>query len=133
MPSVHVGYSQLKRSFNRMRATARNGTLPHDFLLLFYAAECGLKAVMIRNINGRTTADLNELTHNFSSMLRDLRIPPTLIPPAPQFKLRGYTEERFESSAAHQAWRYGADINGPDETAIVEWLWKVCTFAEERF
>lgn len=132
MPSIHVGFSQLKRSFNRMRAEAQKGNLPHNYLLLFYAAECSLKAVLIRSKGARTTAGLDELTHNFSSMLRDLKIPPTVVSPPPRFKLRGDASKSFESGVAHQAWRYGADVDSLDEAELVRWLLTVCSFAEGR-
>ena len=132
MPSIHVGFSQLKRSFNRMRAESQKGNLPHNYLLLFYAAECGLKAVLVRSKGVRTTAGLDELTHNFSGMLRDLKIPPTVISVPPRFKLRGYASFSFESHAAHEAWRYGADIDTVDEAELVKWLRTLCSFSEGR-
>jgi hypothetical protein len=114
-----------------MRVEAQKGNLPHNYLLLFYAAECSLKAVLVRSKGAQTTAGLDELTHNFSSMLRDLGIPPTVVSPPPRFKLRGASKS-FESSVAHQAWRYGADVDGPDEAELVKWLHTVCSFAEGR-
>jgi hypothetical protein len=132
MASLHVGFSQLKRSFNRMRTEALKGNLPHNNLLLFYAAECSLKAVLIRSKGVRTTAGLDELTHNFSSMLRDLKIPPTAVSSPPRFKLRGDSSKSFDASVAHQAWRYGADVDSLDEAELVRWLQTVCVFAEGR-
>jgi len=132
MPSIHVGFSQLKRSFNRMRAESQKGNLPHNYLLLFYAAECGLKAVLVQSKRVRTTAGLGELTHNFASMLRDLKIPPIVISVPPRFRLRGDLSESFESHVAHQAWRYGADVDSVDEAELVKWLSTVCSFSGGR-
>jgi len=132
MPSIHVGFSQLKRSFNRMRAESQKGNLPHNYLLLFYAAECGLKAVLVRSKGARSTAGLDELTHNFGSMLRDLKIPPTVVSAPPRFKLIGDASGSFDSHDAHQAWRYGADVDRLDEAELVRWLRAVCSFSEGR-
>jgi len=115
-----------------MRAESQKGNLPHNYLLLFYAAECSLKAALVRSKGARTTAGLGELTHNFASMLRDLKIPPTVISVPPRFKLRGAPLESFEPHIAHQAWRYGADIDSVDEAGLVKWLSTVCSFSEGR-
>jgi hypothetical protein len=132
MPYIHVGFSQLKRSFNRMRAESMKGDLPHNHLLLFYAAECSLKAILVRSKGARTTAGLGELTHSFSTMLRELGIPPAAVSPPPRFKLRSDTSKTFDSGLAHQAWRYGADLDALDEEKLVKWLISVCTFSEGR-
>lgn len=132
MPLIHVGFSQLKRSFNRLRAESQKGNLPHNHLLLYYAAECSLKAILVRSNGAMSTASLAELTHSFSTMLRDLRIPPSAISPPPRFRLRGDPSKSFESTVAHQAWRYGADLDSRDEADLVKWLNDVCSFLEAR-
>src|ERR1700691_2233756 len=81
---------------------------PHSCLLLFYAAECGLKCALLRDRRLRSTATL-EPTHNFSLLLKDLKVPRVAVSSPPHFRLRDETSGSFDSSYAHQAWRYGVD------------------------
>lgn len=95
-------------------------------LLLFYAAECGLKSVyMIQNnlkftdeIRG-AAASARSFSHNIVALVEALSISRASIKPVPpvvidRLILKG------TPSILHEAWRYGEKVR--DTNLIYEWL-----------
>lgn len=84
-------------------------------LLLFYAVECGLKAILMRRQDITRTdlcANIYEFQHDINKLLDylgvkgDVRLPPQLS----MKKLRknsGYDERKFSAGELNQMWRYG--------------------------
>lgn len=104
---------------------------PHR-LLLFYAVECGLKAVWLKRKN-RTLfegEDIHRMGHNLQQVLKDLNVGSTLPLPA-TFQLppadRGKTT--FERSGkfgdVHQVWRYGGKCQAPSDQECERMLLEV--------
>lgn len=109
---------------------------PHR-LLLFYAVECGLKAVWLKRQN-RTlfeSADIHRIGHSLQQVLKDLNIGSTLSLPA-TFQLlpasQGATSVPRNSNFGdvHQAWRYGGKCQAPTDQDCEQQLLKVLTWIQ---
>src|SRR5438552_15204636 len=93
MAKIHAGFSELKASHLRLVASARSSAGPPAHLLLFYAAECGLKYVHLRRNNFRTTEQLRDANHDLSLLIKDLNLSASAIGRAPALRLsRGENE-----------------------------------------
>jgi len=94
---------------------------PHR-LLLFYAVECGLKAVWLKR-QRRTLfegADISRTGHNLRQVLKDLNVgaglslPETFrLPTATQGQAQFPRNGKFGD--LHQAWRYGGKCEAPTD------------------
>ncbi|HCG0238995.1 TPA: hypothetical protein ACRXTJ_001305 [Pseudomonas aeruginosa] len=96
-------------------------------LLLFYAAECGLKAVYLREQNahvldentvGLKNHDLNQVMDRLR-MGKEYRLPanltlPDLKPPG------GPQPRRCTAGSLNQVWRYGSKCERPADDALLE-------------
>ncbi len=104
-------------------------------LILFYAAECGLKAVWMMRNRLRTTdqlaADLKAHGHDLVFWARQLRLPASIIEGVVRIRLRDDPKE-FDLSTAHQAWRYGVKIHEEDETVLRLWLYRLCDWISQE-
>ncbi|QGV79921.1 hypothetical protein [Streptomyces ficellus] len=132
MVDVRVG--QLRRSRDRLSArgeeTAELGDLATAGLLLFYAAECGLKAeILVRVCRSRDTTGLPEdlRTHNLRSLAKALGLPAGVAEATERCRriMQGSLGEAGQRngwvgpSELHEAWRYGADLDPDDEKRAV--------------
>lgn len=121
---VDVGVRQLERSRDRL---ARGGEelvgqtdLATGGLLLFYSAECGLKAELMRRRGLRDTAQLPEdlRTHDLRALARELRLSretQEALRGCARPRINGRALQKVEPQALHEAWRYGADLEADDE------------------
>lgn len=116
-------------------ATRKN---PHR-LLLFYAVECGLKAVWLKDQN-RTLfdhADIDKTGHNLRGILKDLKVGADLSLPE-NLRLRPVTRNGTELprhgdvSILHQAWRYGGECVSPIDQDCEVQLQKVASWIEGK-
>jgi hypothetical protein len=126
MARIHAGFTELKASHLRLAAAARSSQGPPAHLLLFYAAECGLKYVHLRRNNYRTTEQLGDADHDLSLLIKNLHLSATAIGGAPPLRLSRGENESCPPSSAHQAWRYGVRIDAADEARFVTWLQRIC-------
>ena len=126
MAKIHAGSSELKASHIRLAAAAQAGQGPPAHLLLFYAAECGLKYVHLRRNNFRTTEQLGNIDHDLSLLIKNLSLSASAIGGVPALHLSRDKNESCPPSSAHQAWRYGVRIDGGDEARFVTWLQRIC-------
>ncbi len=84
-------------------------------LLLFYAVECGLKAILMRRQQKRRTdlcQEILECQHNVNKLLDYLRSGSSLKLPIqlnmPKIRSKsGYDERKFTPGDLNQMWRYG--------------------------
>lgn len=136
---IHVGPSELRQSFHAhvQVVQAQSNKSGSSHLLMFYAAECGLKSIWLRRNNLTGTDRIQDQTlltkdgHNFAIWIKKLRIPPTIGDKIPDFRLaRGGSS--WDVGKAHQAWRYGVRMNSQDEKAVVEWLENLCSWIKEN-
>lgn len=128
MPTINVSVAQLRRSFNRLRDEARKDNREHNYLLLFYATECGLKSAVLREKRLRSTSDLDQPSHDLSALVKELKLPRKVVSSQfpVTFRLRNESSPRFDCRYAHEAWRYGADVEPKDELELVQWLREIC-------
>jgi hypothetical protein len=131
---LEVGVSELRVAFARHRSEHDKHPNP---LLLFYAAECGLKVAWMRRNNVRTTRSFDQLLanqgHNLAFWAKELRLPRFLVQNSVSFRLkRDPAAGAFGVELSHQAWRYGAAIVDADETSLIEWLTKLTEWAKEE-
>ena len=133
MAKIHAGISELKASHLRLSAAARVNQGPPAHLLLFYAAECGLKYAQLRRGNLLTTAQLTELDHDLVSLIKNLNLPASALGEVPPLRFTRNQSERCPPSGAHQAWRYGVRINTEDEVRFATWLQRICDVVVKEY
>ena len=109
-------------------------------LLVFYAAESGLKAVFLRRNSLRTTEqfpdDLKGDGHNLWLLAKKLRIPASASRRVePQFRLHRdrsrLHSDRHPIAEAHQAWRYGIGLHSDDEQSLLDWMRGLCNWVKQ--
>jgi hypothetical protein len=130
---VHAGISQLCKGFQKHRCTELP-LGPSRNLLLFYAVECGLKAAWMnrRSLLKTDQIDsslLKSYGHDLMFWAKELRLPAAVTQGGDQFRLRRNNKERYSLVVAHQAWRYGVEIEPTDEQAVAAWLESVWQWA----
>jgi hypothetical protein len=136
MSAIPFTDRELKRAWRELSAVAtpvsnRTRQNPHR-LLLFYAVECGLKAVWLKN-NCRTLFDADDISrmgHDLRRVLKDLSVGSALALPE-SFRLRPATngQDQLPRSGKfadlHQAWRYGGQSQVPTDHDCEQQLQKV--------
>lgn len=137
---IDVGVSEFKHAFYVHIEAAGKLEGISKYLLLFYAVECGLKAVWLKQTKTRTTARIRDAQtlvlfkqngHNLRKWVKKLNISTTKVGETPSFRLaRGGSSLDIEK--AHQSWRYGVAMNSRDERVLVEWLEKICDWIKEN-
>lgn len=93
-------------------------------LLLFYAAECGLKERILRRGNHRSTQGV-PLTHNLRALAKNLRLPPSIgaqLDRLDRCRRKNPQLDKLAIHELHEAWRYGAKLNETDQKAAQEAL-----------
>jgi hypothetical protein len=109
---------ELKRAWRELTdiaipAAGNTRKNPHR-LLLFYAVECGLKAVWLKrqNRNLFDRADIDRTGHDLRQVLKDLKVSSQLSLPEslqlePATQNSAKVPRNGDISLLHQAWRYG--------------------------
>ena len=109
---------------------------PHR-LLLFYAVECGLKAVWLKR-QRRTLfedADINKTGHNLRQVLKDLNVGAGLSLPE-TFRLamvihgQAQLPRNGKFGDLHQVWRYGGKCESPTDHDCEQQLQKVLNWIQ---
>jgi hypothetical protein len=105
-------------------------------LLLFYAAECGLKAIHMQRHNLKTTSDARgsvdcaeDYGHRIDKLINDLRIPKSIVSGAPSIMLVR-TGDSAKVKHLHEAWRYGEKIKATE--TIFEWLSSIVKWVDDN-
>jgi hypothetical protein len=126
---VDVGYSELRRSRERLVKQGEAAEQAEEYavsgLLLFYAAECGLKAELLRWVLQRedTSALPPELrTHHLRRLAKALNLQDPSHGADPLRCHRHKDGTWIESHDLHEAWRYGAELRADDQKAALEAL-----------
>ncbi|MFD3917497.1 hypothetical protein [Streptomyces sp. NPDC058595] len=122
MVDVRVGElrKSRKRLLQRGDEAESQGDSATAGLMLFYSAECGLKAeILARIVKGRDTSKLPDdlRNHNLRALAKALRLPPAA-QDAVKACNRADTAKRHPLVAPkelHEAWRYGADLDPEDQ------------------
>ncbi|MEO5365979.1 MAG: hypothetical protein H7831_06430 [Magnetococcus sp. WYHC-3] len=105
-------------------------------LLLFYAVECGLKYLYLREKNLKKCPKYNRdpfRSHDLKKILMSLNPPQAGLLPALEMKLMLQSgASHVELHDVHLAWRYGLSIEPNNEAQILAWLRNVNSFIEKR-
>lgn len=134
---------ELEKAFRKHLHTFRTVNEQHRNisykLLLFYAVECGLKVLILKEILGKTTDDIRNHGilgpklrgaggHNLKCFLQYLQIH--------SYKLQNLKcKNGMEASVEkyNQVWRYGIQIDDPDiENEVVRELQKIAEWIERK-
>ena len=107
---------------------------PHR-LLMFYAVECGLKAVWLKRHSQTVFGKehIEKTGHNLRKILKDLKVGAELSLPETlsltTVTMNGSQEPRNgDVSILHQAWRYGGNCVAPSDEECVLQLEKILTW-----
>lgn len=131
---VPITRRELVKAWGELRQASKttNRVNPHR-LLLFYAAECGLKAIYLRESNadvldettiGLKNHDLNQVMDKLR-MGKEYRLPVSLN--LPDLRCAGAVQPRkCGSGTLNQVWRYGSKCETPaDDTQLEATLERV--------
>jgi hypothetical protein len=119
-----------------MPAAAGTRQNPHR-LLLFYAVECGLKAVWLKR-QRRTLFEGDDIArtgHDLRRVLKDLNVG-SILPLPEKFRLpevlRGHVQlpRNGKFGDLHQVWRYGGKCEDPTDHDCEQQLQKVLTWIQ---
>ncbi|MHB1563860.1 MAG: hypothetical protein ACYCXP_07185 [Leptospirillum sp.] len=126
MSAIPFTDRELKRAWRELStiATPVGGSPcmnPHR-LMLFYAVECGLKAVWLKrkNLNLFNREDIDRTGHNLRLMLKELKVGNLLLPLG-NMNLLPITQNNSkvlrngDINIMHQAWRYGGKCVAPTD------------------
>lgn len=140
MPAkLHSTISELETAFKNHFKGFRDNSGGVSCMMLFYAAECGVKMLWLFNNHGTSTRDiqayspdlLGKFGHDIGEWLKELRVGPRQIPEPPEFFLKRGGGS-WAASYAHQAWRYHVAIHHGDEHRLIDWLEKVCAYVRKE-
>lgn len=110
-------------------------------LLLFYAAECGLKALVLKNDNHSLSEEspiISEAGHDLRGLMRYLRIDGQFRLPRhlslPPIRRTGKNKKERGASLKdlNQVWRYGGKLNPKIKNEIQEELKRLNDWLKER-
>ncbi len=109
---------------------------PHR-LMLYYAVECGLKAVWLKrqNRNLFNRVDIGSTGHNLRQVLKDLKVGAELSLPAylqldPVTQNNSPVSRNGDISILHQAWRYGGKCITPTDDKCEQQLRQVLNWIQ---
>ncbi|QDQ28586.1 hypothetical protein FNU76_20760 [Chitinimonas arctica] len=126
MSAIPFTYRELRNAWRELStiatvAAANTRKNPHR-LLLFYAVECGLKAVWLkrRNRDLFDREDIDKSGHNLRQVLKELKVGTNLSLPenlqlSPITRNGAQEPRNGDVSILHQAWRYGGSCITPTD------------------
>ncbi len=126
-----------RRARELQEAAERERTQDEDTaaLLLFYAAECALKAAYMDQHQLADTASetaqapaASSFGHDLVRLIEALRVPAGAIGPLPAVTLQR-SGAACHRRALHEAWRYGEKIS--DTRSVFEWLSSIVIWARK--
>ena len=126
MAKIPAGVNELRASHIKLNSAAKANQGPPAHLLLFYAAECGLKYAQLKRMRLWTTEQLGDIDHDLNALIKSLSVPAIVLGSAPVLRLARGQNVPCPHSSAHQAWRYGVRIDADDEAKFVTWLQRIC-------
>lgn len=120
---------------NAASAIEPSGSAASSALLLIYAAECGLKAAVMRRSSIRDTASLPEhigTTHSLRTLAKELRLPASIQVSSLRCAAKRAGAPHVEDDQLHQAWRYGRDLKAEDEARAIGVLHEVLEWCKNE-
>ena len=125
--------------------SCRNPGHPSLDLIRFYAAECGLKYLWLKEKGLHNTLDMTKpdrkrvLTHDLPKIAELLAIPADEVPEGPNFYAATFTErDQIYFKDTHEAMRYGVVFKPNPSTGIdsrkdlIDWLDKVLKWTKSQ-
>lgn len=128
VPDFRELIKSFRHSADASRALAESGDdtlIPASRMLKFYAVECGLKSLLIREAGGSTLFK----SHDISEMIKELRIDSFGWPPT--FKVRK-DKASHASKHSHLAWRYGVRVAARCDPKLDIGLSRLVEYIESR-
>ena len=122
---AHVSYDQLAKAFRRHRQLGLVDDVEKNdssLLLVIYAVECGLKAILLQQ-RGKTTTrylEKDDLTHNLDDLLKLVGWPPRF----GAVRLEE-PEEHVPPDRIHEALRYGRRLKHQSRVDVLKAARKV--------
>jgi hypothetical protein len=121
-----VSAHALTSSCVQLRVSADQLTSQPSHLLRFYSVECGLKAALLRRRSLRSTGQLDQdlRSHNLRRLARELNLDQATYANLRRCRQRSHDsrDHPVEVHEVHEAWRYGAGLDGADEQEFVAGL-----------
>ncbi|WP_049718288.1 hypothetical protein [Streptomyces caatingaensis] len=134
---LQVGVRALQRRRDQLRGSAEAINPAEDMatvcLLLFYAAECGLKERLLARRGLRDSSGI-EPTHDLRRLAKELRLPRFVgehLDRLQSCRLHPHVRGSVPMADLHQAWRYGAKLDAADEKHAHEALRTLITWCEQ--
>lgn len=136
---LNVSRREMTRAYRELEKAARhlNAAEQQDpactrpgYLVLFYAAECGIKAALMKERKAETSVALDEdarIGHDLRKGLKQLGWRGEL---RKNYKTRQKAPQDVSSDRLHEAFRYGVELD--DEAAVVNELKIVVSWIKER-
>jgi HEPN domain-containing protein len=132
---------EIERAWRNNKAASEQAPRTNGHrLLLFYAVECGLKAILMRRQRKTRTDEcpvLAQCQHDINKLLDSLSAGQSLKLPSQlsmaKIKSRnGYDERKFTSGEINQMWRYGGccTSNSTTDTELENQLLKIVRWIE---
>jgi len=127
---VHASLRELKKAFHRHRDAGTNNVESNDshLLLLIYAIECGLKALLLnsRKVHSTERLDRDDFTHDLDELLR-------LLGQAPRFgPITLEPNVNVPPLRLHEALRYGRRLSQGSRQKVSTAVNHVIDFIEEN-
>ncbi|MEV0853919.1 hypothetical protein [Nocardia fluminea] len=132
---LEVGPKALRKRRDELKCAAEQiesgkSDLPSVCLLMFYAAECGLKERYITRSAHRDTGAVPK-THNLRDLAKEFGLPPTLSLEALQKCRYASGPDIIALAKLHEAWRYGVTVREGDQQAALGVLRALIRWCEQ--
>ncbi|MBM3946768.1 MAG: hypothetical protein FJ315_05140 [SAR202 cluster bacterium] len=135
---LDASVGELGRAFRSHRAAQPDrDSGPSHHLLLFYAAECGLKHLYLKQkrIPGLGRVGIPVLLregHNLSLWMREAGLSGVQGMEMTSFRLARGARRQYPIRQAHEAWRYGPSLEREDESRLLSALHNLCDAIQKR-
>jgi len=126
-----------KDNFQASKHTSRSNA---HRLLLFYAIECGLKAVLMKRMAVNCTSlcdEISDAKHNINKLLdylsagQSLKLPTQL--QMASINIKGVqTERKLDAGKINQAWRYGGRLTQLPDDLMEKHLLKISEWIQQE-
>jgi len=128
---LHFGRPQLEKAFRAHRKVG-NSHAPCNsgVLLLCYAAECGLKRVLLtaRNVHTTEKLDDDDLTHDLDMLQKKVGCNVFL----GRWRVNHSTHKNTNTSDLHQVFRYGGTMQAIDMHTLQTKLQEITSWIDEN-
>lgn len=125
-----------RRAFELAKAADEVSDGSSRALLLFYSAECGLKAIYMRRNSLKSTESSNaarsasSFSHRLDDLIVILRLPAATVAPRPADLTVKGAPQPAAVGELNQIWRYGGALAAHD--AVVNWLERIVTYLKKE-